>query len=267
MIWDTFLFGGELDLLECRLTELQDVPDLVHVIVESAVTFQGDLKPLHYKENQARFSGWSNRIRYVVAEPEGSTPWQREWASREACRRGLDGATSGDVVLHGDVDEIPSADAVHRAVGALKPSVFIQRMFQFAVDWELPGGWYGTSAADWDCLPSFRWLREGGWAPLPDGGWHLSWLGGGEAVTAKVRAYSHAELSDHVSAGANGFYERGRGLVPASPPVLSGRMDEDDEELRLFQSAEMQLQAVNVDSSWPRWVSERRCPGNWFRPR
>jgi hypothetical protein len=24
---------------------------------------------------------------------------------------------------------------------------------------------------------------------------------------------------------------------------------------------------VDVDATWPRWVYERRCPANWFRPR
>jgi hypothetical protein len=28
-----------------------------------------------------------------------------------------------------------------------------------------------------------------------------------------------------------------------------------------------QLMPVDVDESWPRWVYERNCPGNWFRPR
>jgi hypothetical protein len=34
VIIDTFMFRDEVDLLECRLTELQDIPDLHHVIID-----------------------------------------------------------------------------------------------------------------------------------------------------------------------------------------------------------------------------------------
>jgi len=40
-IYDTFLFSGEMDMLECRLYELQDTDVYRHVIIEAGVTFQG----------------------------------------------------------------------------------------------------------------------------------------------------------------------------------------------------------------------------------
>jgi len=54
MIVDSFLFGWELDMLECRLIELYDVVDKFYLI-ESSVTFQGSSKPLIYKNNLDRF--------------------------------------------------------------------------------------------------------------------------------------------------------------------------------------------------------------------
>ncbi len=62
MIVDTFPFRDEFDLLECRLTELQDVPDLVHVAVEADVDHQDHPKPYLLSENLDRFAPWKERL-------------------------------------------------------------------------------------------------------------------------------------------------------------------------------------------------------------
>jgi hypothetical protein len=51
MIYDTFLFNGELDLLEIRLNILNDYVDQF-VIVEAATTFTMDPKELYYENNK-----------------------------------------------------------------------------------------------------------------------------------------------------------------------------------------------------------------------
>ena len=81
-IWDAFPFCGELDLLECRLTELSEY---VHrfVIAESNVTYTGLPKPLHYQENAARFEAWAGKITYVVVDTSSHlTAPSRENAQR-----------------------------------------------------------------------------------------------------------------------------------------------------------------------------------------
>ena len=45
------MFRDELDMLECRLRELEDVV-YRHVLVEAPVTHRGDPKPLYYAENR-----------------------------------------------------------------------------------------------------------------------------------------------------------------------------------------------------------------------
>ena len=103
MIWDTIIFGGaeaDVDVLECRLRELEGIRDLHHVIVEAEITNRGDPKPLWFKEHGERFSPWWQRITYVrvpadalLSVAENPSPWSREDAQREYCHAGLDEAT------------------------------------------------------------------------------------------------------------------------------------------------------------------------------
>ena len=50
MIYDCFIFFNELDLLEIRLNELNDIVDKF-VIVECTETFSKNKKPLYYNVN------------------------------------------------------------------------------------------------------------------------------------------------------------------------------------------------------------------------
>jgi hypothetical protein len=250
-IWDTFLFCDELDLLECRLRELQDVPRLTHVLVESISTFQGRSKPLWYAEHKERFAPWAGRIVHVVIPPQyASDAWGRESAQREYARAGLQEAVAEDIILHGDVDEIPRASIVR-----VEPAGHVLGMGQhiFAVDWLDPrGDWPGTVALRASEVQGFAHMRSlrNALPRIPDAGWHLTWLGGPEAITAKVNAFSHTEIIPLVTRGnAEGLlYEKGR-----------------------FWSSEtelgIQLTPVDVDGSWPQWIRERECPRVWFRPR
>ncbi len=248
-IYDTFLFGGELDMLETRLYELQDAPVYKHVIVEAATTFQGRHKGLVFPDHRERFASWKDRLRYVIADPGGGDAWAREAASREETGKGLQDARAGDVIIHGDVDEILTAAAIRRLGGIAGPVKFTQRCAVFAVDWLLPWPWTAPSAMRAGQVPSFTQLRMSGWADAGDGGWHLSWMGGPDAIDRKVNSFSHTEMLAEITAGnqAGKYYERG---------LFWGH-----------GQGETQLLAVDVDETWPRWVHERKCPQVWFRPR
>ena len=158
MIFDTFMFNDELDMLECRLTELQDVPDLKHVVIESSTSHRGKPKLLNYVENRERFAPWKGRVRLAIAFtlPESPDPWDREPKQREYARSGLWDAKPGDAVLHGDVDEIPSTTALGMiADGRVPldgPVVLGQRHLMYACDWEYPAPfWPGTIAVSSAC--------------------------------------------------------------------------------------------------------------------
>jgi hypothetical protein len=248
--WDCIIFHDELDMLQCRLEELDAVIDRF-VIVEARETHQGAPKPLHFAANVTRFRPWLDRIVHVPMDRlDGVGPWEREAAQREGITRGLAGATLADWIFLSDVDEVPAAEAIERFLaspGDAPFTAFEQSFYCFAVDWRHRESWRGTVAARRREVVSLQAMRDRrGSAPgLPRGGWHFSWLGGPAANLVKLGAFSHAELAavvgHDVSAGT--FLREGR-HVDGSP-----------------------LAPVEVNATWPRYIRERRCPPSWFRPR
>src|SRR5580658_5545912 len=115
-IFDTFLFDGELDLLEHRLRETFDLVD-VFVLVEAAETFRGEKKPLVFRENRVRFAWAASKIRHVALDSLGApglSPWSREALQRNAIMLGLRDADPADIVLILDADEIVARPLLER---------------------------------------------------------------------------------------------------------------------------------------------------------
>src|ERR1051326_9357013 len=71
-VYDVFMFNDELDILECRLYELQDIPNLTHVIVEANVTHQDNPKDSVFLDHRERFAPWKDRIAHVRSEEHTS---------------------------------------------------------------------------------------------------------------------------------------------------------------------------------------------------
>ena len=238
---------AELDMLECRLTELENVPDLVHVLVEADTDHQGHPKPYHFTENRERFAAWGDRLRIVRATdlPDSPDAWDREHAQREWVAEALTDADPDDVVLHGDLDEIPT-DTFARNV---KPRGFVaagQRFHCFAVDWLHPMVWPGTVAGHVRHISTFAAMRSARLTVqiIPRSGWHFSWVGGHAYTIEKTRTFCHPEVLDW-SAEA---------------------LDRGDFYTHGYHVDGQRLDAVEVDRTWPRWIAERRCPDDWFRP-
>lgn len=245
-------------MLECRLTEFEQLPHPVtHVIVEAPVTHRGDPKPLHFQENRERFERWQGRILYVVADslPGGpqTGPWQRERAQREYCRRGLYGASANDIVLHGDLDEIPRMDKLREAIELVSETgnvcSLMMKQYLYAVDWYHPNLEQAltTVMRFRDLICSFTQLRAmmGSFFPVPNAGWHLSWIGGPEVNLAKLGVHCHTEMT----AEEQYWPESGRAYREGRTHGGVWQVPVDDL------------------SDYPVYIRERRCPDTWFRPR
>ena len=115
MIYDTFTFFNELELLELRLNELAGLVDKF-VLVEATRTFTNQPKPLYYWENRERFAAFADRIIHVVVQdlPADTNPWVIERFQRNCIGRGLLNCRPDDWVLVSDLDEIPRAAVVER---------------------------------------------------------------------------------------------------------------------------------------------------------
>lgn len=253
---DTFMINGELDMLECRLVELAGAVDYV-VAVEADVDHQDHPKPYYLSDNIGRFAEWDGKL--IVTRASGlptvadaPDPWAREHAQREHVATALAalGVNDDDVILHGDVDEIPTAVAARN----VRPRGFVafeQRGHFWSLRWEYPRPWRGTVAARAGSIRSFGAMRDTrNVAPvsLPGAGWHLSWLpDGGEthedSARRKVGSFCHPEVEERILKGLDAETFRRAGVH------VDG----------------VQMRACEVDDSFPRYIRERRCPESWFQ--
>jgi beta-1,4-mannosyl-glycoprotein beta-1,4-N-acetylglucosaminyltransferase len=285
---DTFMVNAEFDMLELRLAEMPPAVDWF-VAVEADVDHQGHRKPYHLSDNIERFAAWSHKLIVVRATglpttPHLEDPWAREIAQREWVIEGLrriPDIDNDDVILHGDVDEIVSPLFVRNARPKWGELVtFGQRLHCFAVDWLHPETWWGTVAltaatvADLGPRP-FKKIRNarGGVGPmsitmldrppdhfavetdptgprvtgrrLPNAGWHFSWLGGKDAALAKLNSFCHPEIADRTAVKLE------RGLCTIEGEHVDGT----------------RMAPVDIDDTWPRWITDGQAPASWFRPR
>lgn len=251
MIVDSFLFGWELDMLECRLTELYDVVDKFYLI-ESSVTFQGSPKPLVYKNNIDRFKEWSNKIVCITAElPITNNPWEREYAARDSLKPYLQDLNDDAIILHGDVDEIPTRTFITNLPNTLRDGEIIvldHTFYSMAVDWKHPETITGIVVSHKKTLNNLsigEWRRMRTTTRAVPNGWHFTWLGGEEFIKLKASSFSHTEthIQEYIRQMGeklyiDGYHVLGEKLIP-----------------------------VDIDDTYPDYIKTRRCPQTWLRPR
>jgi Glycosyltransferase family 17 len=164
--WDCVVISAEsdLDLLEARFTEYQDLP-VVHVIAEAAADYQGSPKPLHFLDAayQERFWPWHGRWNHVRVEahelPADASAEIREAALRDYLSHAV-AAEPDDIILHGDADEIPAAWAVREILTGktlLPVGTEMRWYYQGKVH---VNTWRGTVAQRWRQVGSFAGLRD-----------------------------------------------------------------------------------------------------------
>ena len=162
-IYDCFLFFNELDLLELRLNILDDYVDYF-VIVESAITFQGEDKEFIFEKNKNRFAKFENKIIHFKVEkyefdfanlpyikkPESADEivlnkiykfiddcphfdkktqfwWGNDFFQRECIWRALAEAepSADDLIIISDVDEIPNPETLDKIKHEILPGSLI----------------------------------------------------------------------------------------------------------------------------------------------
>lgn len=232
---DVFMFNDEFDMLDCRAYELDGLVD-VHIAIEGNLTMSGQPKPFRLAKGEYRYMD-DSRLQVVhadlsdIATVTGSTHgapgmymdyWKRDWLQRSAATDALADISDDAIIIYGDVDEIPRRAAVEEFDGP--PQRMIQELLIYSVRWS-GGKWGGSVIGKKSALatyPEVRRARES-YPMLHDGGWHLTWFGGQEAVVAKAKMFAHGELAEDIDKLRQQYHDRrwpgeGRRLEPFFGP-------------------------------------------------
>lgn len=271
MIYDCIPFFNELDILKLRMQILAPYVDFF-VIEEASATFSGEPKRMIFAENRQLFAEFEEKIRYVAVENSplvGVTTHERDKFQKNQLIRGLSGCKPEDIIIFGDVDEIPNPETLVRLIERFEPGKIYhlaQRMFYcflnmeevsgnlLSITGEFPGverrQWLGTKVCSFSELPGegIVYLREV--SPedkrsvrVADGGWHFGYMGGnGERDVAK-------RIGVKVQAAAHSEYNSKRYLSEAVDRLLCGE-DIFDRDAKFVR--------VPIDESFPAYLRAHR---------
>jgi beta-1,4-mannosyl-glycoprotein beta-1,4-N-acetylglucosaminyltransferase len=228
-VYDVFPFFNELDVLEIRLNTLNSVVDYF-LITEATTTFSGNNKKLFLTENIAIFDKFRDKlIIQVVDDMPELGPFERDWYQRDQAKLILqEHVNDSDLILYGDVDEIPKPESVIKASNMLSEKIkiahFAQNLNYYHLNLKECSGTLLSFAGEYDNIAEKKWLgttlSKWSYAKLftmtelrnpehkkvgcrvDDGGWHYSYVGGEygksteERSRIKVISSSHQELNN-----------------------------------------------------------------------
>lgn len=205
MIFDTFIYSGERELLSARLHQLSPFVDFF-VIVESGVTFSGRIREVDLNFRNQILDKFGDRIRWILLDKlRGMNSWQREAFQRQSISKGLFDIKKNDIILLSDVDEIPSENFFVNFSGLGSDDVLIaqMRLLRYCSHFESKDKWCGTIATRYfEMLPDFQslrlravkfWLEEDSKIILGAGNHYTTFLNS-KLYKKKIKSFSHTEL-------------------------------------------------------------------------
>ena len=231
MLIDSFILLNELDLLESRIEYLCGVVDKF-LIVESNHTFNGNKKPLYFKENESRFSKWKHRIIYQpfiidrdkfdYTQPNNfetlSGPqWDYEAAQRNFIAANIKNYSDQSIrIIIGDIDEIPNKDVIMNGFRGLSKEKFAltfeQDMFYYNFNKVMDQKWSGSVITTLEVLQNFgpQMIRNGRgyFDKIPNGGWHISNFNSAKGIRYKIENFSHQEFNKQRFTDLNNITKR-----------------------------------------------------------
>ncbi len=267
MVYDSFQFFNELDILLLRMHILSDVVDRF-VVSESTVTFSGDRKPLFFAENREMFREFEDRIIHVVVEdtPMDTDAFGRDHHQKCAVARGLKDCRPDDIVIFSDVDEIPDPETLRDLIPRVEDGriyMLAQRLFYCYLNLEDVSGLHLSMTGEFDDADPKQWLgtkvcrysllehytteelrnseQKAIGVRVPNGGWHFSYMGGGrdtsveERVRYKIRSAAHQEYASRRTLFEVGSRIRGK-------KDIFGR--------------EGEMTVVKIDETYPRYLRD-----------
>ena len=223
------MFSDEKMILDIRLNVLNEYIDHF-VIVESKYKHDGSVKGKNFDIEQ--FSKFKNKISYIYVDKEPKkllninilndedkknknllhNTYLRENSQRNMINEGIHNAHPDDLIIVGDIDEIPKLNNIKFNNLKNKILVFQQKMFYYKLNLfykELV--WNGSRACSKKRLKSPQWLRNIKNKKYPfwrfdtilsnkkysniefveDGGWHFTNMKSPEEIYLKLNTFLH----------------------------------------------------------------------------
>ena len=232
-IYDCFPFFNELEVLEIRLETMYDYVDYF-IISECDYTFSGLKKGFIFEENKERFSKYLDKIIHiknentdefvnlvnnydgkrkdiyqniinrldrmrVSAETDfGKGHWCRDYLHKELVMLGMDVCEDDDIIIFGDLDEIPNPEKLKFDGG--KYLVNQKNMMYYINTENISERWCGTyickfsDIMDNSCM--FTREKRFMFEIVENAGWHLSFMGGSDRIIQKIQSYGHQEYNN-----------------------------------------------------------------------
>lgn len=240
MIYDCFPFLNELELLDIRLHELDEVVDKF-VLVEATITHQGKPKPLYYQENKDKFKDFNDKIIHIVVDDfPTDNPFDREhYQPSQACRA-LENCSPNDIIMISDADEIPKASAV-KELSPRKICKLEAKEFHYWLNCStgLKCGTVGvcdypSGIATFETLANVKCYTPQ--SLIKDAAWHFSYMAPAENIKLKLESFMPG---DYLGWSINQIKE----CIESNPP-------------RDFQKGAYgrKMQIVNFDETFPKYL-------------
>ncbi|MEI8389692.1 MAG: hypothetical protein WCG23_07375 [bacterium] len=244
MIYDCFMFYNELELLEIRFNELNEVVDKF-VIVESSKTFTNQPKKLIFDENKQKFSAFKEKIIHIVIDefPGCKSAWECEIFQRNAIEKGLKSCKPDEIIIISDVDEIPNAKALANCINFEGIKVLKQNQYNFYLNYindKEPYWLRGPRVLFYkDFSKTANEIRNIQGQIIENGGWHFSFLGGIQKVKEKIQSFAHQEYN-------NEYYLN---EVRLNNLILDG--------VDIFERG-YKYKIVNIDNTFPEYIVKNK---------
>jgi beta-1,4-mannosyl-glycoprotein beta-1,4-N-acetylglucosaminyltransferase len=201
-------------MVDLRLNILDRYVDFF-VISESTKTHQGKDKKINF--DIKKFPKFKKKIKFIVADYNDSINFKNhvggespiEQHQRNSLIKGIENASSEDLIILSDSDEIPDLTKLNQIQDNKKIIAFSQKMFMYKINLQNidESNWIGSKITKKKNITTMQNLRNLKFKKYPfwridkynlqtiNGGWHFSFLQTPEQILNKIKSFSHGEFN------------------------------------------------------------------------
>ena len=214
-IYDCFQYFNEDHIVDLRLNILDKFVDYF-VISESTKTHQGKSKKINF--DLRNFPKFKNKIIFIEADYKDEINFENhtggespiEQHQRNSLIKGIEKASSEDLIILSDSDEIPDLTKLSKIRKNKKFIAFSQKMFMYKLNLQNinESNWIGSRITKKRNIKSMQELRNLKFKNYPfwrldkfnqqiiNGGWHFSYMQTPAQIIKKIKSFSHGEYND-----------------------------------------------------------------------